>query len=150
MQKLFKTRESEREDEKKTNEQKNADAITELKAAIEQERTEKAYAVNKSLATQMLIDADLPVPKGIDRLVGKTEEETLKYVKDYIEDREAEHATAKDKEAKKYGRKVVDTTQKSVEKMSYEDMVQLPDEKFKAIPQELVNKAMDAALEKKR
>ena len=139
-----------RENEKKTADQINSDEIAELKKAIEQERIDKIYAVNKGLASQTLIDADLKVPRTIDRLIGKTEEETLKYVKLYIEDRQEDHATAKDIEAKKYGRKVVDTTQKSVEKMSYEDMAKLSDEKFNAIPKELVNKAMDAALGAKK
>ena len=139
-----------RENEKKTADQINSDEIAELKKAIEQERIDKIYAVNKGLASQMLIDSDLKVPRTIDRLIGKNEEETLKYVKMYIEDRQEDHATAKDIEAKKYGRKVVDTTQKSVEKMSYEDMAKLSDEKFNAIPKELVDKAMDAALGAKK
>jgi len=135
-----------KDDNSKSDEQKNTDAIAELKNEILKERTEKLHERYKGIVTQLLIDADLSVPRGIDRLIGTTEEETLNFVKDYIDDRNDEHAKAKDREAKKNGRRVVDTTQKSQEKMSYEDMQGLSDEQFNAIPKELVNKAMDAAL----
>ena len=149
LQKLLAQKEKERENEKLTNEEKNAKAIAELQAAIEQERSEKLYAVNKSLATQMLIDADLKVPRLLDRLIGKTEEETLKFVNDYIEDRQDDIATEKDIYAKNNGRKVVDTTLKSMDAMSYEDMVNLPQDKFDAIPKDVVTKAMNTALRRK-
>lgn len=146
LQKLLKQKEVEIENEKKTAEQKLTDKMNEINERLDKSEKEKAYAVNKSLATQMLIDADLKVPRTLDRLIGANEDETVKFIKAYIEDRADDHASEKDKEAKKYGRKIVDTTQKSIEKMSYEDMVKLSDEKFNAIPQDLVNKAMNAAL----
>jgi hypothetical protein len=148
LQKLLKQKEQERANEKLTIEERNAKELAELRAAIEQERSEKLYIANESLAKQMLIDADIKVPRTISRLIGKTEEETLKYVEDYIADWQDREAEKKDIYAKKGGRKVVDTTLKSMDAMSYEDMANLPQEKFDAIPKDVVNKAMNAALRK--
>jgi hypothetical protein len=150
LKKLLDQKEKERANEKLTNEQKNAQAIAEMKTELEQERSEKLKVVNTSLAKQMIIDADLKVPRGINRLVGKTEEETIKFVEDYIADRQDEDATKKDIYAKKNGRKVVDTTLKSMDAMSYEDMAALSQEKFDAIPKDVVNKAMNAALNRSK
>ena len=133
---------------KKTESQKLADEVAEMKEAFASERTEKIHAINESMARQMLIDADLRVPRTLSRLVGKDKEETISNIQSYIEDRQDDNASAKDKEAKKYGRKIVDTTQKTVEKMSYEDMANLPDEQFNAIPKDVVIKAMNLALSK--
>jgi len=133
---------------KKTESQKLADEVAEMKDAFAKERAEKIHAINESMARQMLVDADLRVPRTLSRLVGKDAEETKANIQAYIEDRQDDNASAKDKEAKKYGRKIVDTTQKTVEKMSYEDMAKLPDEQFNAIPKDVVTKAMNEALKK--
>lgn len=149
LQKLLEQKEKESQNERKTLEQRTADELAEMKAELAKERAEKIFVNNKSMATQMLIDADLRVPRTLDRLIGKDEEETKANIQAYIEDRQDDNASQKDKEAKRYGRKITDTTQKSIEKMSYEDMVNLSDEQFKAIPIDVVNKAMDAALRSK-
>lgn len=146
LQKLLEQKDKEIENEKKTLEQRTADEIAEIRAELQQEKAAKMYEHNKGLATQMLIDADLRIPRTLSRLIGKDEEETMANIQAYIEDRQDDNAKAKDKEAKKYGRKVVDTTQKTVEKMSYEDMANLSDEQFNAIPKDVVIKAMNAAL----
>lgn len=146
LQKLLEQKDKEIENEKKTLEQRTADEIAEIRAELQQEKAAKMYEHNKGVATQMLIDADLRIPRTLSRLIGKDEEETMANIQAYIEDRQDDNAKAKDKEAKKYGRKVVDTTQKTVEKMSYEDMANLSDEQFNAIPKDVVIKAMNAAL----
>jgi len=148
LQKLLEQKDKERENEKKTADQINADKLQEITNRLNDAETAKMYALNKGLATQMLIDADLRVPRTLDRLIGKDEEETKAIITAYIEDRQDDHATEKDLEAKKYGRQIVDTTQKSIEKMSYADMANLPQAKFDAIPKDIVVKAMNAALKK--
>lgn len=139
-----------KDEDSKTDAQKKEDRLRAVESELADSKAKTAYAENKGLATQMLIDADLKVPRSLDRLIGKNEEETIKFINDYIEDREDEHAADKDKEAKRNGRIVVDTTQKSQEKMSYEDMQALSDEQFNAIPTELVNKAMETALKRSK
>jgi len=131
---------------KMTEEEKLQERLIALENRANEAERKESLANNRSLATQMLIDADLRVPRTLDRLIGKDEEETKAIIQAYIEDRQDDNASVKDQEAKKYGRKVVDTTQKTVEKMSYEDMVKLSDEQFNAIPKDLVIKAMDLAL----
>ena len=138
-----------KDNEKKTNEQKNTDALAELAARLNKSDAATEHAENKNLATQMLNDAGLPIPRTFDRLIGKNEEETIKFVQDHIEDNKDADADAKDKTAKKFSRVVDVTKQKSIDKMSYQDMVKLSKEQFDKLPPEAVTKAMNAALGEK-
>jgi len=150
LRKQLEQKEKDSINEKKTLEQRTADEVAEMKKAFASERAEKIRAINESMARQMLVDADLRVPRTLSRLVGKDEEETRDNIQAYIEDRQDDNASNKDKEAKRYGRKITDTTGKSMEAMSYEDMAALSQEKFNAIPRDVVNKAMNAALNRSK
>ncbi len=138
-----------KDNEKKTIEQKNTDALAELAARLNKSDAATEHAENKNLATQMLNDAGLPIPRTFDRLIGKNEEETIKFVQDHIEDNKDADAQAKDKTAKKFSRVVDVTDLKSIEKMNYKQMQALPMGKFKEIPEELVAKALKAELGEK-
>jgi len=63
LQKLLEQKDKERENEKKTADQINADKLQEITNRLNDAETAKMYALNKGLATQMLIDADLRVPE---------------------------------------------------------------------------------------
>ncbi len=138
-----------KDNEKKTNEQKNTDALAELAARLNKSDAATEHAENKNLATQMLNDAGLPIPRTFDRLIGKNEEETIKFVQNHIEDNKDADAQAKDKTAKKFSRVIDESNKKNIDKMNYQDMVKLSKEQFDKLPPELVTKAMNAALGEK-
>lgn len=142
-----------RANEKKTLEQKNADELAALNERLNKSEAAEAYASNVILVRQKLTDAGLPVPRGINTLVGKTEEETLKYVEDYIADRQDEEANKNSKIAKKFSRVIDDTNKKSQEKMSWEDMNKLSRADYEELERnspELVRKTMEAAIGAKK
>jgi len=145
---LLKEKEQKANDAEKSAEQKFAERIAALEQKAQQSDKAAHMAQQKAVAIGLLGDAGLKAPKFLDRLIGENAEETQTLINDYIETLNGQKLSAAEEFAKKNGRTVTDPDKGGYGGMSYQQLVQLPEAEFNAIPPEIIDKAIEA--ERKR
>ena len=123
---------------------------------LENQRLEAQKADLRSQAIKSVSNAGLELDdveeKLLYKLIDPNAENPLEDVKAYIdrekEKREKIKMSAADEYAKTNGRKVNPGDGSKYSGMSYKDMANLPSDEFSQIPQDIVDKAIDAELKK--
>lgn len=145
---MLKQKEQEASEAEKTAEQKFAERIAALEAKAKESDRAAQRAQQRSVAIGLLSQEGLKAPGFLDRLIGENEEETQTLIKDYIDTLKGQKLSAAEEFARQNGRTVTDPDKGGYGGMSYKQLVQLPEAEFNKIPQEIIDKAVEA--ERKR
>lgn len=148
LQEQLKQKELEAQEAEKSAEQKMAERLAALEEKATAADQRAVLAQQKAIAIDLLGKEGLKAPKFLDRIIGGNDEETQALVSDYIEDRKSVKQEAAIEYAKQNGRTVTDPDKGGYGGMTYEQMQHLSDEEFRKIPQNVVDKAVEAAMKK--